>query len=147
MLPEFPSVGADSQVSDALASLRDLGDNRYEFNRVYVVDEDGSLAGQLTMVDLALLPERTPVREVMDPVPAAVTADTSAAECARLRRHYNVVQLPVLADGKLIGSSPWSSSSAPWWRRTPARCSMSAGCPESPRSTPYPPPSGRGCPG
>ena len=36
------------------------------------VEEDGCLAGQLTMVDLALLPEQTLVREVMDPVPAAV---------------------------------------------------------------------------
>ena len=106
MVPEFPSVAAEARVSDALASLRDLGENRHEFNRVYAVDEDGSLAGQLTMVDLALLPERTQVRDVMDPVPATVTADTSAGECARLLRHYNVVQLPVVADGWLAGVIP-----------------------------------------
>ena len=106
MVPEFPSVPVGAQVSEALASLRDLGENRHEFNRVYAVEEDGSLAGQLTMVDLALLPERTPVRDVMDPVPATVTVDTSAGECARLLRHYNVVQLPVVAGGKLAGVIP-----------------------------------------
>ncbi len=106
MVPEFPSVPVGVQVSGALASLRDLGENRHEFNRVYAVEEDGSLAGQLTMVDLALLPERTPVRDVIDPVPATVTADTSAGECARLLRHYNVVQLPVMEDGRLVGVIP-----------------------------------------
>ncbi len=106
MVPEFPSVPVGAQVSQALASLRDLGENRHEFNRVYAVEEDGSLAGQITMVDLALLPERTPVRDVMDPVPATVMVDTSAGECARLLRHYNVVQLPVVADGRLAGVIP-----------------------------------------
>ena len=42
---EFPSVPVGVQVSKALASLRDLGKNRHEFNRVYAVEEDGSLAG------------------------------------------------------------------------------------------------------
>ena len=106
MVPEFPSVRADAQISQALAILLDMGENRYEFNRVYVLEEDGGVVGQLTMVDLALLPEVTPVREVMSPVPAAVEVDTPATECARLMRHYNVVQLPVLSGGGLTGVIP-----------------------------------------
>ena len=32
-----------------------------------------------------------------------MTSDTPAAECARLQRHYNLSQLPVVEDGKLAG--------------------------------------------
>ena len=32
-----------------------------------------------------------------------MTSDTAAAECARLQRHYNLSQLPVVEDGKLVG--------------------------------------------
>ena len=31
------------------------------------------------------------------------SAETSAAECARLRRHYNLTQLPVVEGNRLIG--------------------------------------------
>lgn len=106
MVAEFPTVRSDAHISDALSALFALDEARYEFNRVYVVEEDGSLAGQVAMVDLALLPESTPVRDVMSWVPAAVDVETPAAECARLRRHYNVVQLPVVSGGKLIGVIP-----------------------------------------
>ena len=106
MVPEFPTVRVDASVSEALASLRDLGEKRYEFNRVYVVEEGERPLGELTMVDLALLPESTPVGEVVVPIPATVSVETPAAECARLWRHYGVVQLPVVSDGRLTGVIP-----------------------------------------
>ena len=34
---------------------------------------------------------------------ASVTVETSREECARLQRHYNLTQLPVVNDGRLIG--------------------------------------------
>ena len=106
MVAEFPTVKSDGHISAALSGLLALDEARYEFNRVYVVEEDGVLAGQVTVVDLALLPEITPVRDVMSPVPAAVDVETPAAECVRLQRHYNVVQLPVVSGGKLEGVIP-----------------------------------------
>ena len=106
MVPEFPSVQLAGTVSDALASLGSLGDVRYEFNRVYVVDEDGRLAGHVNIVDLALHLEQTPLRDILTPVPATVGVNTPASECARLLRHYNIVQLPVVTGGRLRGVIP-----------------------------------------
>ena len=106
MVPEFPSVQLAGTVSDALASLGSLGDVRYEFNRVYVVDEDGRLAGHVNIVDLALHLEQTPLRDILTPVPATVAVNTPASECARLLRHYNIVQLPVVTGGRLRGVIP-----------------------------------------
>ena len=55
-------------------------------------------------MDLALFAADTPVRDIAVPPPAIVGVDTPAAECARLRRHYNVLQLPVVSEGRLIGA-------------------------------------------
>lgn len=106
MVPEFPKVRLDATVSEALASLRDIGETRHEFNRVYVVDSEDRLARQLSIVDLALVLEQRPVREMVVPVPATVEENTPASECARLRRHYSLAQLPVVRDGKLAGVIP-----------------------------------------
>ena len=106
MVPEYPVVRQDETVAEALANLRDMGTLRYEFNRVYVVDRNGGLAGQISVVDLALSLEQARIRDIAGPAPATVTADTPAAECARLRRHYNIVQLPVVAEGTLLGVIP-----------------------------------------
>ena len=106
MVPEYPVVRQDETVAEALANLRDMGTLRYEFNRVYVVDRNGGLAGQISVVDLALSLEQARIRDIAGPVAATVTADTPAAECARLRRHYNIVQLPVVAEGTLLGVIP-----------------------------------------
>ena len=106
MVPEYPSVSLNETVAEALINLRDMGSLRYEFSRVYVVDENGGLAGQISVVDLALSLEEARIRDIVGPVAATVTPDTPAAECARLRRHYNIMQLPVAWEGTLIGVIP-----------------------------------------
>ena len=68
-VPEFPSVQLERTVAGALANPGSLGESRYEFNRVYVVDENGNLAGQLNIVDIALHLEQTPVRDILTPAP------------------------------------------------------------------------------
>ena len=106
MVPEYPFVSLDETVAEALANLRDMGSLRYEFSRVYVVDGNGGLAGQISVVDLALSLEQARIRDILGPVTATVTPDTPAAECARLLRHYNIMQLPVVSEGTLIGVIP-----------------------------------------
>ncbi len=56
------------------------------------------------MLDLALAHDDTPVRAMMEPVVAAVTVETPTQECARLQRHYNLTQIPVVHDRQLIGA-------------------------------------------
>ena len=103
MVPEYPTVAIGERVGAARGSVRAMARDRGKFTHVFVVGPGGPLAGQIAMVDLALASDETPVAEVSTPIVAAVTVDTEADECARLRRHYNVTQLPVVEDGRLIG--------------------------------------------
>ena len=103
MVGQFPTVQIDGQADGARKSLRDLGEGRHKFSHVYAVDESGQLAGQVAMVDLALADDQTPVRNIATSLVATVTADVAADECARLRLHYNLSELPVVEGGSLIG--------------------------------------------
>ena len=105
MIIQFPTVRDSDLAEAALDNLRELERTRYQFTHVFVLD-DGELVGQVNMVDLALSRNETPVREIVEPVLATVTVSTPAEECARLRRHYNVTQLPVVEEGRLIGVIP-----------------------------------------
>ncbi|MCE2462998.1 MAG: magnesium transporter [Dehalococcoidia bacterium] len=106
MVIEFPSVTIDDRSEAAFDRLRDLKETRYKFTHVFVVDDDNRLAGQVSIVDLALARIETPIRELITPILGEVEAETPAAECARLRRHYNLTQLPVVENGQLIGVIP-----------------------------------------
>ena len=105
MIIVFPTVNIHDLVLAALNNLRALERGRYQFTHVFVLD-DGELVGQVNMVDLALSQGDAPVQSIVEPVLATVTVSTSAEECARLRRHYNVTQLPVVEDGRLTGVIP-----------------------------------------
>jgi len=103
MVSRFPTVGIDEGAGAARESLRAVGGEEHRFTHVHVLDEGDRLAGQIAMVDLALAEDQAPIRTITTPIVAAVTVDTPAEECARLRRHYSVTQLPVLEDGRLVG--------------------------------------------
>ena len=103
MVAQLPTVDIDGPVASARDSLRAQGGERHKFTHVLAVNEGGELLGHVSMVDLALAENGTPVRSLVTPVVAAVTADTPAEECARLQRHYNLTQLPVVEGGQLVG--------------------------------------------
>ena len=103
MVTGFPTVSMDGRIEAARESVAELGAERLKFTHVFVVGENSELLGEIPMVDLALSDGGTLVAEVSIPVVATVTAATEAEECARLRRHYNLTQLPVVEDGRLVG--------------------------------------------
>ena len=106
MVSQFPTVGLNDLTRTALDSLLELDRTRYKFTDVFVLDEEGELVGQVNMVDLALAPADTVVSSVASPIVATVYGNTPMAECARLRRHYNLTQLPVIQDRRLIAVIP-----------------------------------------
>lgn len=109
MISQFPSVDSQSSVQDAKDALLNQGDLRRKFTAVFVTDENRQLTGQISLVELAVAQPNAPISEISEPIVAAVTKETPSAECARLRRHYNLTQLPVIEDGKLIGVIPIES--------------------------------------
>ena len=104
MVVDFPVVSVDHTAAEARSSVRGVRTDRFKFTYVYVLDQAGELVGQIPMPELAIADDDTPVESIAHPIVASVSADTDAAECARLRRHYNLTQLPVVEEGRLIGA-------------------------------------------
>ena len=103
MVTEFPAVHLDDRAATALDSLRTLDGMARKFTHVLIINDDHELGSQVHMVDLALADDDAPVSSIAVSVVATVDADTTADECARLQRHYNLTQLPVVQEGRLIG--------------------------------------------
>ena len=103
MVAQFPTVRIDGRADEARRSLKALGEDRQRFTHAYVLDEAGQLTGQISMVDLALAVAETSVQEIAASPVATVTVDVAADECARLRLHYNLSDLPVVDGGTLVG--------------------------------------------
>ena len=103
MTSQIPTVAVDGRAGDARRILGSMSETREKLTHLYVVGEANILVGQLSMVDLALADNETPVRDIATSIVATVTVDTEADECARLQSHYNLTQLPVVRDGLLIG--------------------------------------------
>lgn len=103
MVSQFPSVNIGGTAKELRESVRAMGEERQKFSHAFVLQEDGSVGGQISMVDLALAKDDAPVQVMVSTVVATVTPDTSATECARLQRHYNLPQLAVVEDGRLAG--------------------------------------------
>ena len=104
MVTQMATVDADSLAEAARESLKSLKEIRHKLTHIYVVGDGGSLVGQISMVDLALADNATPIRTIASSILAAVTVDTPAEECARLQRHYNLTQLPVVDGDRLTGA-------------------------------------------
>ena len=106
MVSHFPTVAANQRVEVARERLREFAETAYTFTHIFVVGTGQELTGQVSMIDLAMSTDATPIRSLTAPVPAMVSVDTPREECARLNRHYNLTQLPVVDDGRLIGVIP-----------------------------------------
>ena len=103
MVTQLPMVDIDGLVEGARENLRALKEIRHKLTHIYVAGDGGALFGQISMVDLALVDNATPIRTIASSIVATVTVDTPADECARLQRHYNLTQLPVIDGDRLTG--------------------------------------------
>ena len=100
------TVSVLATVEDAILMMMDK-----DVGAVAVIDEHGIVAGMFTERDILAKfalsgrdPKTTPVRELMSPMVAMATDETTAAEAFKvmLERHYR--HLPVVDDrGKVLG--------------------------------------------
>jgi CBS domain-containing protein len=97
MNPDFVSLPATATVGEALAGLRasELGAQWL----VVALDVDGTLAGAVSLAELARASEQTSLQSLSDAGTPSVPAEADLPDVARLMADYNLIALPVLDGG------------------------------------------------
>lgn len=88
----------------AIAELRRQAPSKETIYYSYVVDRFGKLLGFVSLRDLIMANETTPVGEIMKTDLVSVTAEADQEEAARIIRDYDLLALPVVdSSGRLVG--------------------------------------------
>lgn len=104
MAKELVKVNLHSTMLECVRQLRKHSDDIDNVYVVHVVDDHQKLVGTIALKQLLVTSLRTPVREVYEPDPISVKADTDAEEAARIMEKYDLIVLPVVdVHGRLVG--------------------------------------------
>jgi magnesium transporter len=104
MTTEFVAVPAHLSAAETIDMLRHLEPNAETIYYIYVTDDDGRLAGVLSLRDLIVAAPDTLIGEVMIKEPVAVGVLADQDEVAEVVAHYNLLAVPVIdEDGRLAG--------------------------------------------
>lgn len=88
----------------AIAELRRQAPSKETIYYSYVLDRAGKLIGFVSLRDLILANENTPVGEIMKTDLVSVFPDADQEEAARIIRDYDLIALPVVdLGGRLVG--------------------------------------------
>jgi CBS domain-containing protein/sporulation protein YlmC with PRC-barrel domain len=102
---DFVRVAEGRTVGDAIATIRTLDEVPDPLLAVYVVaaDDPNVLRGIVRLRNLILADWSVPLDELMDDDVPSVAADDQAEDAARVLAEYNLLAVPVLEDGRLVG--------------------------------------------
>ncbi|MBW7056105.1 magnesium transporter [Paracoccus bogoriensis] len=104
MTSDYATLSAGMTVREALASLRKEAPDAETIYAAYIVDEDRTLLGVVSLRDLILAEEHARVGDLMQPNPASARVDDSKDTVAEKIANYDVLALPVVTDGnRLVG--------------------------------------------
>jgi magnesium transporter len=102
MDPRVLLLRADTTVREALARIRSV--RRRGTRKLFVVDTDNHLEGQVDIQDVATATMNTQLEEIQRPVRAVVNAVAPREEVVDIFEQFKLTDLPVVdADGRLIG--------------------------------------------
>ncbi|MEI8365574.1 MAG: magnesium transporter [Parachlamydiaceae bacterium] len=101
MTNEFFAFHMNTTIGDVAARIRD--NPGVELTRsIFVLSDDGSLAGYIPARNLIVNPHYLPLRQVMRPVLHKVMVDDSRDEVVDLVERYKIAALPVVDDNDLL---------------------------------------------
>jgi len=105
MTSEFVAVPAGLKAGEALKQLRKMGDELPAENMfsVFIVDEEGRLSGVTNLRDILVAAPQTPLTKIARTAPVTVAPADDAEDAARLVAKYDLLALPVLEEGRLVG--------------------------------------------
>jgi magnesium transporter len=104
MALEYVAVTLKSSVNQTIKAIRRAKKRIEHIHNVWVVDEQGMLAGSVSLTDLVLAKGKSPLSKIMDTDIKYVYTDMDQEEVAILFRKYDLVALPVVnAARQLVG--------------------------------------------
>ncbi|MGC8954728.1 MAG: magnesium transporter [Fervidobacterium sp.] len=104
MSPNFVYVTRNITVEEALAKVRKFGKDSDTIYTIFVVEEDRTLVGTLSLEDLIFSEPGTLVDEIYKPEPPYVKTTTDQEEVAELMKRYDLNAIAVVDnDMRLVG--------------------------------------------
>ena len=104
MTTDFLALSPDASVGDAVDKLRSFEGQAESIATIFLVDNDGKLAGSVPLVSLVLAPAGTRLGSLSPEHVIYCEEDTPDEEVAEMFDKYNLSTLPVVDhDGKLAG--------------------------------------------
>lgn len=96
MTTQIGRITADMTVKQAIAVLKRDREDTETLARIFVVDEQGRLAGKIRLRDLAFSTWDTPVHDIMEEADEFILATADQEQAARTLSKYDLVVLPVV---------------------------------------------------
>jgi magnesium transporter len=104
MAREYVAIPPDWTLREATEEVRRNAADVEEVYTAYVVDENGTLLGTLSLKQLLLSAGAVKVRNVMDPDFISVAPEVDQEEVGRVVRRYDLVSVPVVDEsGRMMG--------------------------------------------
>jgi magnesium transporter len=104
MNPQLIKVNINLDKKDALDEIIRQSEEMEEFYTIYVVDDDNTLQGVLSIKNIIKAHADVKVRDIVVTDPVYVKADLDQEEVAKLISQYNLTAIPVVDDNmKLLG--------------------------------------------
>ncbi|MCK4773218.1 MAG: magnesium transporter [Candidatus Krumholzibacteria bacterium] len=98
------AVWENATIRDAIDLARAGADEIENLQKIYVVRDNGELAGYIDILDLLLYPRSTPIGDTMKKNPVVVPVEMDQEDVAALFGKYDEFTLPVVdASNKLVG--------------------------------------------
>ena len=104
MAKEMITVNENWSILTTLKEMRKQAENVDEVYYVYVMDDDNTLIGTLSLKKLVLASSNKKIKNLFNPDVISVRTDTDGEEVANIMRKYDLVALPVIDSiGRLMG--------------------------------------------
>lgn len=102
MTTEYIAFPKELKAKDALNKLAELAIDAETIYYVFAVDSQGRLVGVVSLRDLILAPEQTPIEDFMQTDVKSVNVLQDQEEVARLIKKYGFLALPVVDDDNVL---------------------------------------------
>ncbi|MFN5867566.1 MAG: magnesium transporter, partial [Candidatus Kapaibacterium sp.] len=104
MTPDFVAVRAGMNVAEAIEHIKRHGQDSETINRIYVLDERGSLLDDIMLRTIILADEQMYIRDLMDQNVISISAFDDQEVAVRTMEKYDLPAIPVVdSTGILVG--------------------------------------------